>query len=330
MPTMEEFRSVAAAVRNWGRWGSDDQLGTLNLLTAETTRSAAAAVRTGKSYSLATPIQSDGVWPADSFRRNAIHLMTIDGGEDAIGSSELTAWGSATATDFAQRWENNLLRFTDDFVMMPLQCASHWDALAHVYYDGQLYNGYPASTVSSFGASKNSIARVAERGLVARGVLLDVARFRGVTCLPLGAVITSEELAAVVDAEKVQILPGDVLLIHTGWWADPLRLTDRSRWIANAPGLDWLTAEWLFANDIAAVASDNLAVETSVPTFADVRLPLHLLCLRDMGMSFGELWCLGNLADACATDGDYAFQLHATPLLVTGAVGAPVAPVAIK
>jgi kynurenine formamidase len=329
VPSEGEFREVAARLRNWGRWGADDELGTLNLITPEAVAASAQAVRRGRVFPLGTAFGEQGIWDGDSYRRNPIHLMTVDGGDAEL----LDQLGAAGRThSLAQSsWGRSLMRFNDDMIVMPLQSGSQWDALSHVYYDGLMYNGVPSTAVTSAGAFRNSIDRVDVKGIVARAVLLDVANGRGVGHLPAGAVIEPEELDAVVDAQRVTLRPGDVVAVRTGWW-QAFDQSARASWRAGSPGLSWRCASWLRANDVAAVAADNLAVEHLGFSLAgdEVTLPLHLLCLVDMGMMLGELWWLEDLATDCASDGVYTFHLVAAPLRVTGAVGSPVNPIALK
>ncbi len=227
-------------------------------------------------------------------------------------------------------WGAGPMRFNDDFIMMPLQAGTQWDALAHVYYDEQLYNGYPASAVTSFGATRNSIDQVDQKGIVSRGVLLDVARHRGVDHLPPNTSISPEELDAVAADQGVEVGRGDIVLVRTGWWAVFLAERDGEAWTMGSPGVSWRVAEWLHQKDCAAIASDNIAVEVSGAEVEGVMLPFHLLCIRDMGLMLGEMWNLEALAADCAADGVYEFQLAAPPLRVTGAVGSPINPLALK
>ena len=224
--------------------------------------------------------------------------------------------------------EDNPFRFNDDMIIMTLQAATQWDAISHVYYDDQLYNGYPASSVTSLGAYHCGIDKVDSKGITSRGVLLDVVKHRGAeTFLELGTPITPEELDDVARAQGVTVGRGDIVLVHTGWWSRFLQNGDGTE---PGAGLDWLCAAWLHDHEVAAVAADNLMVEDPVSAVEGTFLPMHMLCLRDMGMMFGEYWNLTPLAADCAADGVYEFQLIAPPLSVVGAVGSPVNPIAIK
>ena len=329
MASLTDFRRVADDVRNWGRWGDADELGTLNFITAEKVREAASLVKHGKVFPLGVDFGSSGPQGAFKFRHNPVHVMTVDGGDANTLAEYGTKWvQNPVAQESSVYCENNLFRFNDDLIIMPLQAATQWDALSHVYYEDQLYNGFPASSVTSFGAYHCGIDKVDVKGIASRGVLLDIVRLRGVeTFCELGQPITPQELDAAARAQGVTVGRGDIVLVRTGWWARFLQTCNGSE--AGA-GLDWRCVPWLHDHEVAAVAADNLMVEDPAPDVEGAFLPMHMLCLRDMGLMLGEYWDLTALAADCAADGVYEFQLVAPPLRVTGAVGSPLNPIAIK
>jgi kynurenine formamidase len=147
------------------------------------------------------------------------------------------------------------------------------------------------------------------------------------TFLELGNPITAAELDDVARSQGVTVGHGDIVLIRTGWWA---RFLETGNGAEPGSGLDWRCASWLHDHDIAAVAADNLMVEDPVSGVEGTFLPMHMLCLRDMGLMLGEYWDLTALAADCAADDVYEFQLIAPPLSIVGAVGSPVNPIAIK
>ncbi len=326
--TIAAFRETAERVRNWRRWGDDDEFGTLNFITADKVADATALARRGAVFSLGVNFDSNGPQGTNApFRTNPIHLMSIDGGDAASFAKHVKGWDHAVAAGLGTMFDNGLMRFNDDYIVMPLQAATQWDALSHVYYEDRLYNGYPADCVTSFGATRLGIEKVAVRGVTGRGVLLDVARARNVPFVGLGEPIGPEELEEVATRQGVEIRSGDILLIRTGWWE---RFVDTRDGTMAASGLSWRCAEWFHSRQIAAVAADNVAVEGHDNEVEGVFLALHCLCLRDMGLMFGELWDLSGLAADCADDGIYDFLLVASPLKVTGGVGSPLNPVAVK
>ncbi len=331
MATMKDFRRVADDVRNWGRWGDDDELGTLNLITADKVAEAAATVKKGTVISLGGDFGANGPQGAFKFRFNPIHVMTVDGGDAETLVKYAPEWArNSVAQELSSFFVDNPFRFNDDMITMSLQAATQWDALSHVYYEDKLYNGFPADSVTSFGAYHCGIDKVDVKGITSRGVLLDVVAHRGaeVFCAP-GNPITPAELDDIAAKQGVEIRSGDIVVVHTGWWTRFLSTGDGHE---AGSGLDWTCASWLHDHDVAAVAADNLMVEDPDPAngVEGTFLPMHMLCLRDMGLMFGEYWDLGGLAADCAADGVYEFQLIAPPLKVVGAVGAPVSPIAIK
>ncbi|OBH40548.1 cyclase family protein [Mycobacterium mantenii] len=329
MADLTDFRRVARDVSNWGRWGNDDELGTLNFITADKVAQAAGLVKHGKVFPLGVDFGSSGPQGAFGFRHNPMLLMTVDGGD----ASSLPQYGpewtqNPTARQLGNYFVDNLFRFNEDMIIMPLQAATQWDALSHVYYEGKLYNGFSSGSVTSMGAYHCSIDKVDVKGITSRGVLLDLVRHRNAEVfLEQGNPITPEELDDVVRAQRVTVESGDIVLIRTGWWTRFLQTGNKTEPFS---GLHWRCASWLHDREVAAVASDNLQVEDLVPDVEGAFLPLHLLCLRDMGLMLGEYWDLTALADDCAADGVYEFQLVAPPLRFVGAVGSPVNPIAIK
>ena len=322
------LREAAKEVSNWGKWGPEDELGTLNYITPDVIKRAATLVRSGTAFSLSIPFDAYGPQGAHGFRRNPIHLMTLDGGDKEM-AERLGGWGGETEAQVSHIWRGPM-RFNDDFIIMPLQAATQWDALSHVYYEQKLYNGFGAETVTSLGAARDSIDKVAVNGVVSRGILLDVARHQGVRHLAPGTVILPEDLDRTAEAQGVEVSEGDIVLVRTGWWPQFRELRDGDKWAMNSPGLSWQCGRWLSSHQVAAVACDNIAVETSTVELEGVMLPLHMLTLRDMGMMLGEMWNLEELSAACAEDGKYEFLLVSQPLMVTGAVGSPINPLAVK
>lgn len=303
------FKQVGRQLSNWGRWGPDDQLGTLNHLTADDVRSAAALVVTGERFELSRPLGKDGPQTQlrVSARVNPLHLMAVLPGDLSLGDG----------VDVA-----------DDYVVMPLQAGTQWDALSHVGYDDLLYNGVPTSVIRGVGgATRNSIDATLP-GFAGRAVLLDIARLHGVDWLPVEHAITPDQLDAAERAQGVSVGRADTVLVRTGWMTKALA-EGWAGWLDAEPGLTLDCATWLHERDVCAVASDNWGVEKA-PWTSDGVLAVHCVLIRDLGMMLGEMWVLDSLAAACATDGRWDFLLVAPALRVTGAVGSPVSPIAIR
>jgi kynurenine formamidase len=306
-----ELLELSAKLTNWGRWGPEDELGTLNFISPAKRAEAAALVRTGKTFALSIPLDTDGPMTGPGLRSNPMRFM-IQTGNDP--KSRFDLGGGA--------------RFTDDFVTMPLQCSTQWDSMAHVYYDGQLYNGYPATTVDSEGAHRCSIDKV-HKEFVSRGVLLDVARAKGVDTLAPGYAITSADLDEAEQAQGVTVGEGDIVVLRTGMMGDHDRNGNWKAFEGSQPGVHYETVTWFHERSIAALAADNSRVEASdlIPGY---RVPFHMVALRDMGLHLGEFWYLEELAADCAEDGVYEFMLVAQGLRFTYGVGSPTNPLALK
>lgn len=324
-----DWRAVAERVRNWGRWGAEDELGTLNFITPQKIKNAATLVKKGRAIPLGIPVDANGPLGAYGFRRNPLHMMTVVGADSSI-EPYLRDWGGNPEEQMGDLLQAGPMRFNDDFIVMHLQAGTQWDALSHIYYDDRIYNDTPASAVNTFGATKAGIEKVAQAGqIVTRGVLLDVAYQRGQPYLSPDTTLSPSDLEAAAKAAGLAIESGDVVCVRTGWWGNFLETGMGDTWRSQFPGLSWRCAEWLHDREVAAVACDNLAVEGHRQ---DIEIPnvFHMLALRDMGMMLGEMWNFEALSADCAADGVYEFQLVAQPLEITGAVGSPVNPLAIK
>lgn len=322
-PTIEDVRRIAAAVSNWGRWGSDDQLGTLNHLTAERVAAGAACVRRGHVISMAVPFDSEGPQRGGWGRFNPIHLMMRDGNDAVTGT---------TVRDFYGGFDG-YVRGTDDLLILPLQAGTQWDALSHMVFEGKIYNGYEATEVSSLGALKNDIAQAREK-LIGRGVLLDIARWKNKPWLDGGEAISGDDLEDCASAEGVEVRPGDIVLVRTGQMGQVKAEGDwgdyAAGYSARAPGLGLASAEWIHAKQVAAVATDTWGAEVLPTETRDVSMPMHIILIVHMGLTLGEIFDLEALADDCASDGVYEFLFSAPPLPITRAVGSPINPVAVK
>jgi kynurenine formamidase len=312
----QAIAEAAARYRNWGRWGPDDRLGTVNFIDEAKRRQAAGLVRRGVSVSLSQSFDTDGPQKGWRRRTNPVHTMT-DTGTDAAAGKQGFPHGLGGA---------------DDVIAMPLQCSTQWDGLGHIFDHGTAWNGRDAGdVVTSDGDLVTGIEHLAAP-VVSRGVLLDVARVVGDGELPDGFAITEEHLLATIAAQgaTAQVGRGDIVLVRTG------RLTRARRegWQDYAggasPGLSFWAAGWLHRTEVAATATDTWGFEVRPNEFPNAFQPLHQVAIPNMGLLLGEMWDLDALADDCAADGVYEFLLAAGPLKVTGAVGAPLNPLAVK
>ncbi|KRF26003.1 cyclase family protein [Phycicoccus sp. Soil803] len=309
--------AAAKRVSNWGRWGDDDVRGTMNFLSQEKRRSAAALVVTGRSFSLSQSFDMDGPQKGWRRRTNPIHVM-LDTGSDAVAGVQGFPHGLGGA---------------DDVVTMPLQCSTQWDGLGHIFDHGKAWNGRPADqVVTSLGDGVTGIETVADV-VAGRGVLLDVARQFGTDGeLPDGFAITEQHLEATIAAQgpSSAVGRGDIVLVRTGRLARARREGWRDYAGGDSPGLSFTTVDWLHRCEIAAIATDTWGLEVRPNEFDEAFQPLHQVAIPHIGLFLGEMWDLEALSEDCLADGVYEFWLTAAPIPFTGAVGAPVNPVAVK
>ncbi|AIT80063.1 cyclase family protein [Novosphingobium pentaromativorans] len=309
-----DFDKAAERLRNWGRWGEDDQRGTINHVGPEALKRAAAEVVSGKLISLGLEFSQDGPQIPEITKRPNPQLLASD-------------------LDQIFNPANPRSRFNDDVIVMPLQSATQWDALSHVHYDGEMYNGCKASEcLTARGTKKNGVHHLGSPGIMSRGVLLDIARLHGVDELPADHKISPDELNRACEKFGVTVEAGDIVVVRTGHLRTFTVRKDKTKVAGFQAGLGAECAEWLYDKSAAAVAADNIAVEFlgMESLTQEVVLPFHMLAIRDMGMPLGELFDLEALSQDCAADGRYSFLLSAPPLKVTGAFGSPINPIVLK
>jgi kynurenine formamidase len=284
------------------RWGEEDERGALNLVSVHAVRRGLSSAVAGRVVSLAAPIV-----PGKGFglvgRQPPALYMTRDGADYAAGLPERGGFG-----------------FADDVITLPTHGVTHLDALAHVWEGGEMYNGFPASAVTSRGARHLGIEHVSP--IVTRGVLVDVTTEGDEVARPVGV----EELSELVERSGHELMPGDALLLRTGW-LDAVRAgrTDSSTW----PGLDRDCAPWLIEHEVAVIGADNAGVECFPSSDPGCQVPLHVALLRDHGVYFCELMELTELAAALAEAGRSTFLFAVGVLPIVGAVGSPVSPIAV-
>ena len=300
----DEFRDLFERVSNWGRWGREDQRGTLNYLTFDRTAAAARLVRSGETVSLSRPLNTrhelDNPEPAD-------HRMTllcdVDVGAGSMG-------------------------FAKDYVGVDYHndSHSHIDALCHVAFDGKLYNGRPSDSVTEDGASDGTI-EVLKDGLVGRGVLLDIPRLRGVKWLEPGESIRAEELEQAEREQLVSVSQGDILLVRTG---HARRLEELGPWDTGAAkaGLHPECTNFLSERGVAALGSDGNS-DTAPSNTEGVGFPIHALALAAMGLHLLDYLRLDDLTATCERFGRWESLFVGAPLRIAGGTGSPLNPIAI-
>ena len=302
---------------NWGKWGPDDEVGALNYLGAAEVLAAVKLVRSGKVFTLQVPMGNPGgdpVWPG---RRGSERYQIVDEGHWMCGKGPAFAGG---------------LHYADDAMSAFLQGSTQYDALGHVWYDGKLYNGYDAaSTIGGMG--KAGVQPIAEKGVVGRGVLIDMARAREKPALDKGETFDHTDLLAAAKAQGVEIRKRDILLIRTGF-VETFYAHGAAKFYEGflEPGLTYSPrlVDWFKDMEIPNFATDTIANEVTADPVSGVALPLHCALMRNLGVAFTEICDLSKLAADCAADGQWDFLYVAAPLKVVNGTGAPVNPVAIK
>ena len=305
---------AAEKLSNWGRWGPDDQIGTLNFITPEDIVAAAGLIRKGKTFALGLPLDEKLQSGLFGGRWNPIHTMLATGTDAVAGNQDVEVG----------------LRYADDAINLPCQCSTQWDALAHIFLDDKMYNGYDATLVDTNGARKNGIENTASR-MVGRGVLLDVARHKGVGSLDDGYAITNADLDAAAAAQGVEIKRGDFVIVRTGHQERCLAQEDWGTYAGgDAPGLAFETCYWIHEKEIAAICADTWGCEVRPNETDEVNQPWHWVVIPAIGITMGEIFYLKDLAEDCADDGVYEFFFCGPPLNLPGGCGSPINPHAIK
>lgn len=310
--------TLGQAPKNWGRWGGDDEIGALNHIGAADVLRGAAEIVRGAVYTLGLPLGDERGEPLLPGRHESRRYNSQDRGSYLAGKRQQLAGG---------------LEFADDVMIMNLQGTTHVDALAHTWYDNEAYNAIPVDT--TIGAlARGSVQPLGTRGIVGRGVLLDVARHRGVDALASNEGFTLAELLEVAQRQATRILPHDILIVRTGWLARFYTEGAASFYAQpyNEPGLIYedAVAEWFHETEIAAWGTDTLANELGVqPETGQTAETLHAALMRNLGVVFIEMLALEELAAACAAEARWTFMFTCAPLRIGGATASPVNPVAI-
>ncbi len=299
-PTADEYKTYRERFTNWGRWGDDDQLGTLNLVTDETRRTAAALVREGRTVSLARPFATAAVDPSPLNPTPAEHRMSLH--------------GPIACTDYIG-------------VSYHGYANTHIDALCHVYGSGELmYNNRPISEVTETGAQSNSVDHW-RNGIVTRGVLYDVARHRGVPHVTIEEPVHGWELLDVAKAQGVEPRPGDAALVRSARAPFEEANPDQANPLAR-PGLHASVIEFLFEYDCALLGWD-LMEAAGQEEYGTPIGPIHCFALPYMGLVLLDNASFEELSETCAELGRWEFQLVIAPLVVIGGTGSPVNPIAV-
>ena len=300
--SLAEFEGMVRAVSNWGRWGPEDDRGTLNLLTPGRVVAAARLVKSGRTVSMA--LDWNTVAGPDN-PRPALHYVTQLGDRDP-GEPQTNA--DFIGSDFHGK------------------ACSHMDALCHCDFRGKLYNGVPQSSVTSRGGTRGTIMTAAH-GIVGRGVLLDVPRHRGIEWLEPGTAVDRAELEKVETAQGVRVGAGDVVLLRSGHCR---RRNVLGAWDPHflSAGVHPSAMSWLRDRDVAVLGADGDSDARPSPV-EGMLSPIHALTLNAMGMPLLDNLQLEDVAAACASEKRWEFLCVVTPLRIPGGTGSPINPVAI-
>jgi len=293
--TKAQFDQWKKDLSNWGRWGANDELGALNLITPAKRKQAASLVKEGVSVSMAAT--------ADTLK----------------------------SVDNPNPYEHRMMGIGSDYIGVAMHgwAHTHLDSLAHVNYDGVFYNGYkpdPAAVTQQSGHAKNSIANM-KNGILTRGILIDVPRLKGVPYLEPGTPIYVEDLEAWEKRAGIKVGPGDALFIRTGVWPYREKFGPYARGRAGKDaGLDATVIPWLKQRDIAILGSDH--PQGVNPSKSEMPNAVHDFALVTLGIPLFDNCDLEGLAQAAAARNRWEFMLTAAPLPVAGATGSPINPIA--
>lgn len=303
--TREQFDALFKQVNNAGRWGTNDERGTLNLITEEVRRDAARQVRQGVSISLARELVPGPVPGGEPMELEFINVP-----DSQLGPS-----------DDSIHWTGERFK-----LLFHGWAFTHVDALSHMSYRGRAYNDDKVQRQTDGAPMRNGIKQMRE-GIVSRGVLVDVARLRNVPYLEGRAVITVEDLERWEQKAGFRVRQGDVLLVRTGRWARQAA----AGWPpagTPAPGMDPRVAVWLHQRGVAALG-DDAAKEPTPSLVPGLTSPLHVLTLVAMGMPLFDNMDLEILGREAAARSRWTFMFVAAPLEIRGATGSPLNPLAV-
>jgi kynurenine formamidase len=291
-------------LKNWGRWGAEDQRGALNYLTDDLRRAASGLVVSGEPVSLAHDLATE---PLPEHPHPVQHHMLAAG--DARDGNGIPGYEAAR-----------------DHLALDIHglFTTHVDALSHMFVRGEMFGGRPASDVRSDGARSNTVLSMAS-GVIGRGVLLDIPRVRGCDFLDTGDVVTVDDLEAAEEAQGVRVATGDILLVA---WGREARKAAKKQF----DGFSGLHAEclpWLWEREVAVLGSDGISDPMPFVGTPQWPFPVHQIGITAIGLHLIDNMALAGLSVACARTGRWEFLFTMAPLRITRGTGCPVNPIAV-
>ncbi|HEY2991789.1 MAG TPA: cyclase family protein [Methylomirabilota bacterium] len=310
IPIEGDVLKMLDSLSNWGRWGADDQLGTVNFITPAQRKRAASLVSEGVSVSCSRPITTDIT--ADTTVQPMRFMVDSGEGRDTAGL------------------ERNLQRRgAAEFIGMVFHgyTITHVDTPAHYFWNGRMYNGRSCNLITSREGAQVEAVDLLRDGIVTRGVLLDVAAQKG-RWLESGEGVLPEDLEAAEKAQGVRVEPGDVLLVRTGYYARRRAEGPRSPMKDGTPAVHVASLPWIRERSVAMLGTDTHNDVTPLP-YPKIGNALHVVSLVAMGMWLIDNGNLEELAQACAKYRRWQFMLTVAPLVLERVTGSPVNPIAV-
>jgi len=315
LPDESDVLAYAGSLSNAGRWGADDERGTLNLIGPQARIAAARLVTAGRTVSCAWPMDDKDA-PDQVYGRMHRHMLVTGQGN-----------GDPDAPDTA----DNLKRGASEYLGLVFHGLhiTHLDGLCHQFWDNRMYNGFPASEVTSYSGARRLAVTTAASGIVTRGVLLDAARSRGVPWLEPGTSVGPVELDRIASEQGVELAAGDAVLLRTGYGAH--RRTAGRMNVKEVGQSGWGAAclPWLRDRDVALIGSDTAQDVIPGPYQSFGHGPIHMLGIAVMGLWLLDNCDLEELSRTCAELGRWEFQFVVAPLPIVGGTGSPVNPLGI-
>lgn len=306
--TLAEFDELFESLKNWGRWGKDDEIGTVNYITPDKVRAAASLVKSGRSVSMSIPIN------------------TVAGPDNPVPATHYMATTFDVDLDVGEP-----LRIATDFLGIQFHgdCHTHIDALCHIAYKGRLYNGKPLETVDSRGAHSLDITAYAH-GVAGRGVLIDMPRLKGVKWLEPGEAVTREDIEAAEASQGIRLSEGDIMVFRTGHHRRRLELGawDVGYTGQGRAGLDPYALRLLHERKVAVFLPDGDG-ETVPGPMKEILYPIHPLQVTAMGMYVADSFQFEELIKVCEEEKRWEFLVVLAPLRLPKGTGSPINPIAI-